>query len=137
MIKFKITIPKKIRLQLRPRQIDEAGRILVDDLKNTVPYDTGTLYRGIRKRKTANGIEIYIRGKRNNEVAGYLIEGTKRHFVKPRRKKALHWTGAGGDEHFSSGHWVRGIRKGYWSGKPRKRAIKQFASRIKTFLKSK
>ena len=161
MIKFKITIPKKIRLQLRPRQIDEAAKILVDDMKNTVPYDTGTLYRGIRKRKTTNGVEIYIRGKRNNEVAGYLIEGTKKHFIRPKgsatfkasgerykikrtkfkrgekNKKVLAWTGAGGESYFSRGHWVRGIKKGYWSGTPRQRAIRQFASRIKTFLKSK
>lgn len=41
------------------------------------------------------------------DVALAREEGTKRHFVKPTKAKALH----GGDKwpHFSKGHWVDGI----------------------------
>ena len=135
MIKLTIKIPKRKRFKLKPRQIDEAAQILVDDLQQTVPYDTGTLYRGIRRRKTANGVEIYIKGKRNNEVAGYLIEDTKRHFVKPVKKKALAWFD-GGRTRFSRGHFVKGIKKGYWKFQPRKRALNKFTKRLMTFIKA-
>ena len=154
-----VKIPKRKRLQLKPREIDEAARILVDDLQQTVPIDTGMLQRGIKKRKIANGVELYIKGKRNNEVAGYLIEGTKDHFIRPkgsttykasgelyqrkrtkfkrgtRNKKVLAWTDASG-LHFSRGHWVSGIKKGYWKFQPRKKAMQEFAKQIKTFIKA-
>lgn len=161
MIQFKITIPKKFRVKLKPREIDEAAKILVDDLKETVPIDTGKLRSGIHKKKTANGVQIYIRGKRNNEVAGYLIEGTDKHFIRPKgstiykasgelytrkrtkfkrgtkNKKILAFqTSIGGKVHFSAGHWVSGIKKGYWKFQPRKRAINNFTKRIATFIKA-
>jgi hypothetical protein len=161
MIKFKVSIPKKIRIKLKPREIDEAAKILVDDLQQTVPYDTGKLFRGIRKKKTTDGVQIYIQGKRNNEVAGYLIEGTKDHFIRPkgsrlftktgrrlkslstrkikksdRGKRVLAWEGADGGVHYSAGHFVKGIKKGYWKFQPRKRAINQFTKRIMTFIKA-
>jgi hypothetical protein len=40
---------------------------------------------------------------------GIFIElGTKRHFIAPRKAKALHWE-QGGKDRFSKGHYVSGI----------------------------
>lgn len=44
-----------------------------------------------------------------NEIFAYQDEGTKRHYVYPRQKKALHWV-EGGKGMFSKGHWVSGIK---------------------------
>jgi len=40
-MKIQVKIPKIKIKNLTPRQIDEAIKILVDDLKQTVPVDTG------------------------------------------------------------------------------------------------
>jgi hypothetical protein len=134
--KIQVKIPRLKLKELTPRQIDEALKILVTDIKRHTPVDTGKLRGSIRKKKTATGGEIYLNGKRNNEVAEYLIEGTKSHWVRPKKKKVLAWfTGSG--MAFSKGHKVKGIRKGYWKFQPTKSALTAFMTRIKTFLKSK
>ncbi len=135
-VKIQVKIPKLKLKGLTPRQIDEALNILVTDIKRNTPVDTGRLRGSVRKRKTATGGEIYLNGKRNNEVAEYLIEGTKAHWIRPKKKKALAWwTGSG--MAFSTGHRVKGIRKGYWKFQPTKTALTAFMTRLKTFLKAK
>ena len=42
------------------------------------------------------------------DVAAAHEEGTKRHFIKPVKKMALHWV-SGYIHLFSRGHWVRGL----------------------------
>lgn len=44
----------------------------------------------------------------NEPIITWIIEGTAEHFVAPVTASALHWTDFSG-EHFSKGHWVRGI----------------------------
>jgi len=135
-VKIQVKIPKLKLKGLTPRQIDEALNILVTDIKRNTHVDTGRLRGSVRKRKTATGGEIYLNGKRNNEVAEYLIEGTKAHWIRPKKKKALAWwTGSG--MAFSTGHRVKGIRKGYWKFQPTKTALTAFMTRLKTFLKAK
>lgn len=135
-VKIQVKIPKIKLKKLTPKQIEEALSILVTDIKRNTPVDTGKLRGSIRKRKTANGGEIYLNGKRNNEVAEYLIDGTKAHWVRPKKKKALAWwTGSG--MAFSTGHKVKGIRKGYWKFQPTKSALNAFMSRIKHFITAK
>lgn len=134
-VKIQVKVPKIKLKQLKPRELDEALNMLVRDIKRKTPVDTGMLRNSIRKRKTPTGGEIYIQGKRNNEVAGYLIEGTKAHFVKPKKKKALAWfTGSG--MAFSSGHRVKGIKKGYWQVVTRP-MINSFLKRIRNFILAK
>jgi hypothetical protein len=41
-------------------------------------------------------------------------DGTKRHFIKPVKAKALAWVGADGKTKFSKGHWVSGITARKW-----------------------
>lgn len=55
-----------------------------------------------------------------NEIFGYLDQGTKKHLVRPTRTRALHWkapprSGRRGrprrqTDAFSKGHWVSGIQ---------------------------
>ena len=161
MIKLTIKFKRGKKFELKPREIDKAAQILVDDLQQTVPYDTGKLQSGIRKKKITNGVEIYIKGKRNTEVAGYLIECTKDHFIRPkgsttykasgelyqrkrtkfkrgeRKKKVLAFqTSIGGQVYFSRGHWVSGIKAGYWKFRPRQKALQKFARQINLAIKS-
>lgn len=135
-LKIDVKIPKIKLKSLTPRQIDEALNILITDIKRHTPVDTGKLRASIRKKKTSTGGEIYINGKRNNEVATYLTEGTKAHFIRPKKKKALAWwTGSG--MAFSTGHRVKGIKKGFWKFKPTSKALIAFMSRIAKFIKAK
>ncbi len=45
------------------------------------------------------------------QVAKYLHYGTKKHWIEPKRAKALHWI-QNGKNRFSKGHYVKGIRAG-------------------------
>lgn len=137
MFKFQVKIPQLKRLNLKPRQIDEALNILVDDVKKNTPVDSGKLKASISKRKSSTGGSFYLRGKRNNEVAGYLIKGTKSHFIRPKKKDGvLAWIGSNGKLFFSKGHRVRGIKKGYWTFRPSRTALNKFARRIALFIKA-
>ena len=55
MFKFQVKIPQLKRLNLKPRQIDEALNILVDDVKKNTPVDSGKLKASISKRKSSTG----------------------------------------------------------------------------------
>ncbi len=66
-----------------------------------------------------DGRELWIwvdfKGKKGEPLDLYFEEGTKRHFIKPVRKKALAFIEKGaigiatGIRRFSKGHWVSGI----------------------------
>lgn len=94
---------------LTTSQTNRILQLIMDDIKSRTPVDTGRLKGAIRKRVTAPGKgEVYIDGKRNNEVARYNHDGTEAHFVAPVKAKALHWV-AGGKDYYSKGHMVSGI----------------------------
>ncbi len=80
-------------------------------------YRTGRMHRNIYSRIIPNGVEAGIhdngmmttsKGKRTN-YAAYVLYGTRRHYVKPTKKKVLRWVGPNGRFAFSKGHWVKGI----------------------------
>src|SRR5690554_1579710 len=57
------------------------------------------------KRRTVNAnLQEVFAGGKDSDIAGYLHDGTKGHFVKPKKKKALKWN-EGGASFFSKGHW--------------------------------
>lgn len=95
MIKFEISLRKifsqtKLNM-LNDIQLDSLARIIQMELIKIVPVRTGQLLTGIRWRRQGRDRIIYIHGKRNNEVASYLVFGTKPHVIYPKRKKALAW----------------------------------------------
>ena len=132
MFKIQVKIPKLKRIELKPRQIEEALKILVKDIQDHTPVDTGKLRASISTKRTSSGGEIYIKGKRNNEVAKYLIEGTKGH--GPKKAKALRFVIMGRVVYTK---WVKGIKKGYWKFRPTRTAYNKFATRIAKFLSAK
>jgi hypothetical protein len=89
---------KKISSQidkLTDMQLDAMARIIHADISAKTPQRTSRLIKDIKwKRDNRNRI-VYILGKRSNEVAEYLVYGTKPHLIKPRRKKALAWVDMG------------------------------------------
>lgn len=136
-IQISSTISRLKLKQLGQRELDEVARILVDDIKNRTPVDTGKLRNSITFKRVSTGREIYIRGKRNNEVGEFQHFGTKAHMVRPKKKNGvLAWVGAGGATFFSRGHKVKGI-KALKFFKPRQSAIRQAMRLVTTFLKAK
>jgi hypothetical protein len=110
--KMKVTfdaIKWKKAFTLTPAQMNRILELLMHGIKARTPVDTGRLKSSIRKKITGtNKGEVYIEGKRNNEVAKYNHFGTEAHFVAPIRAKALHWV-MGGKDYYSKGHMVSGI----------------------------
>jgi hypothetical protein len=51
------------------------------------------------KRQTALGITLLYTSRWR--YADYVIKGTQPHDVSPKVRRVLHWTDAGGNEHFS------------------------------------
>jgi sRNA-binding carbon storage regulator CsrA len=81
------------------------------------PKRTGTLRKNIYSKIIGDKIEIGVadegmlvdwRGKKVN-YALFQINGTERHFIAPKNKKALKWKD-GGQIFFSKGHFVDGIK---------------------------
>jgi len=81
-------------------------------------FKTGRLSRNIYTKLIKNGVEggiddqgMLVRTKRGRVNYGVFVNyGTKDHFIKPNKKKALRWVGANGRFAFSKGHKVKGIK---------------------------
>lgn len=85
------------------------GAIKTDILSRT-PVDTRRLKNSISTRViSANKGEVFIKGKRNNEVAKYQHFGTEAHMVMPKKKGGLLKWFANGRWYSSHGHEVSGI----------------------------
>lgn len=86
------------------RFISRSGT-LEQSITETVAEDAGDVY-GV--------VELNPAGTRTASGLSYGIfqhDGTDRHFVAPRYRKALRWVGQDGKFHFSrKGLWVRGIK---------------------------
>lgn len=54
-------------------------------------------------------IWVEFKGKNNEPLDEYFEEGTRRHFIAPRIKKALKWV-SNQTKYFSKGHYVSGIK---------------------------
>lgn len=54
-------------------------------------------------------IWVEFKGKNNEPLDEYFEEGTRRHFIAPRIKKALKWVKEQ-KKYFSKGHYVSGIK---------------------------
>lgn len=108
-----------LRLASTPPRIEQyvaktAPNIAHNIFRNTI-IKTGIQY-GMTMRQLAklqirsNENEIDIHLKYWGSVRGDRLR--QRWFVKPKEKKALHWT-IGGTNFFSKGHWVSGV-DGRW-----------------------
>ncbi|MCD6386016.1 hypothetical protein J7M23_09610 [Candidatus Sumerlaeota bacterium] len=108
------------------RQIEETQRIIEQSnqrvqrisidtcnfLRSITPAKTGETRSSIelKTKKTATGQQYEIYSKRA-DILRLLDRGTRRHFVFPIKRKALHWIDpVTGENRFSMGHAVSGIR---------------------------
>jgi len=109
--KMKVTFNlPKAGFNLNHNQMQKVLELIRLDVQSRTPVDTGQLKRSIKAKVIGtNKGQIYITGKRNNEVAIYQHEGTIDHFIAPKSPSGvLHWM-TGGKHYFSKGHMVRGI----------------------------
>jgi hypothetical protein len=72
----------------------------------------------------------------DDELYAFVDQGTKRHWVRPRYRKALRWIDkkSGAGPFFSKGHVVRGIRARHWTRYVQKRWDKKLAVEYQKIL---
>ena len=102
----------------------QMARFLTKEMKRLTPKRTGETAESIdvvRVNRIPEGVVAYVNA---NRVFGWLEGGTKAHWVRPVRAKALAWVDTGGrrpgvvagtmtgdfNMAFSKGHQVSGIR---------------------------
>lgn len=107
-MKLKIEAKEYINKQLNKltsMQLDTIAKLIQADIVSKAPVrsitsSSGKLFDGraknlsssiLWKRLNDKSRIIYIQGKKNNEIASYLVFGTKPHVIYPKRKKALAW----------------------------------------------
>lgn len=82
-------------------------------------------------------IWVDFKGKKIEPLDEYFEEGTKRHFIKPRIKKALRWF-QDGVKYFSKGHYVSGIQARHVFSEGFKKGYPEFkeklANELETYL---
>ena len=75
---------------------------------------TGLLSSSLRvNNKPTKGLVMSSAIESPVKYASYIYYGTKDHFIKPSKAKALSWVN-GGSRGFSKGHKVSGIKKDEW-----------------------
>jgi len=132
-MKVTFNLPKN-GLNLNNSQMAKVLELIKLDIQSRTPEDTGQLKRSIKAKVLGtNKGQIFISGKRNNEVALYQHDGTVDHFIKPKSPSgSLHWV-EGGKHFFSKGHMVRGIEPTQFF-KPSKRVLGAVERLVKGFF---
>ncbi len=104
---------KKIDLDFGFRDMVKA-LARISKVKHRYKNRTGALSNSLRVKEFPER-QNELRGEISSEkhYASYIYYGTKRHFVKPRNKKALAFK-VGGKQYFSMGHFVSGIKADSW-----------------------
>lgn len=74
-------------------------------------------------------IWVDFKGKNKEPLDLYFEEGTKRHFIKPRFKKALRWM-QDGVKFFSRGHYVSGLQARHVFGDGLKKGYPGFKKKL-------
>lgn len=89
-------------IKKRMADSDFSNKIIQATRIDDISVDTN----GIITYRIISDYESY----RGFDVSKAREEGTKRHYVAPKYKKALSWV-EGAQRFFSGGHWVRGIKQ--------------------------
>ena len=102
--KEKVAIAKLIKEEIEDRIISK-GLINTGKLYSSVVVDSSGVDVVVRMAKTK-----YRNGTRVSDVAIWQNEGTKRHYIKPKKPGGtLAWT-VGSRTFFSKGHFVSGVK---------------------------
>lgn len=117
------------RLKLRRVPVtvrDELRKVIPDLVRQIAALVNSKLGSELKSRQTLSvTTEMHDVGGARNEIYGlvrmtspsangllptYLEKGTSRHWVEPVTAKALHWITPAGEDAFSGGHFVKGIK---------------------------
>lgn len=110
--KFKTIIPKLLPPKVFEDAFEKASREMEKDVKGAFEDAVSTwqhqpVWRGYVR---IAGSDIYISVGTTDEVFKFVDEGTVGHMIRPVRAKVLHWVTPEGEDAFSKGHWVKGIK---------------------------
>ena len=78
---------------------------------------------------------VDFKGDNNEQLDEYFEEGTKRHFIKPKLKKALRFF-QDGLKYFSKGHYVSGIQARHTFAEGTKKGYPEFKKTLVKELES-
>lgn len=111
-IRFNAIIPENARPELLWAEMRRAQTLSMKGMQSKAEAITSRWNHKVewKSRYASNGQRELIMIWTNDKVFGYLEHGTKRHFVAPKNKKALHWPKGVTPGFFSKGHWVSGIK---------------------------
>ena len=80
-------------------------------------------------------IWVQFKGKNNEPLDEYFEEGTRRHFIAPRFKKALSWV-KDQTKYFSKGHYVSGIKARHVFAEGVEKGMPEFTTELKSEIES-
>jgi len=80
-------------------------------------------------------IWVDFKGEKLEPLDEFFEEGTKRHFIKPKLKKALRWF-QDGVKYFSKGHYVSGIQARHVFSEGFKKGYPEFKKKLVDELES-
>jgi hypothetical protein len=111
-IRFNAVIPENARPELLWAEMRRAQTLSMKSMQSKAEAVTAKWKHKVewKSRYASNGQRELIMIWTNDKIFGYVEHGTKRHFVAPKNKKALHWPKGVTPGFFSKGHWVSGIK---------------------------
>ena len=106
--KYPAALRKAVNLGMKKHARDVADNAR---LKHDYITRTGAADRSIGFKAHPATLEAAVGFDLGVAAHGLMLnDGTKRHWVGPKHKKALRFVGPGGRFFFSKGHWVSGIK---------------------------
>lgn len=132
MIRFTLIKPKALNTQAMQTVMEASAKAMGDELvtefnKKTARWKEPVPFRSkVHSTKTKITVTVEPEQPRSKKakIFQYQDEGTRRHFIKPKKAKALrfpvaHKRGSArskkGVYGFSKGHWVSGIKAKNWT----------------------
>jgi hypothetical protein len=122
--------PNIVLAKIRNQQRQQVKEVKAAAVAITAPWKHKVEWKSWEK-ETATHQDFMV--WTTDKVFGYLDHGTKRHFIKPKKKKALHWVQAG-IGYFSKGHWVSGIKKREYMLNIRKKFMDQYRKNMQNAI---
>jgi hypothetical protein len=133
-LRFYAKLPEDFKANIVLAQIRNQQRAQMKDMLKQAEAVTSRWKHKVawrswyRAESTSQEIMVWT----TDEIFGYLDNGTKKHFIKPKNKKVLHWHEGGdeknGEARFSKGHWVSGIVARDYMKNIRDNFAKQYAA---------
>ena len=134
--KFKPVLPKALPKKVFDLALKNAAKDMEQNIKGDFEHETSwwktppTFDSKMSVRSGEAKVTVYT----ENEVFKFLDEGTKAHFIRPVRAKVLHWVAPDGENAFSKGHMVSGIKPRKITEKVEKKNVKLMKEVFRYYL---